>query len=112
MLTRDQILARKLGRDVVQIGPDPDDVVKVRGLNREEAIALAVLDDPVERDRFLIATGLVEPIMTVDDVAEWGKQDGGGPGSALEKVSQRIGELSGMVEGAGKSGVPRARRRS
>lgn len=112
MLTRDQILARKMGHDFVQIGDDPDDVVQVRGLNREEAIALAVLDEPVERDRFLIATGLVDPIMTLDDVAAWGKQDGGGPGSALEKLSQRISELSSMVEGAGKSGVPRARRRT
>lgn len=108
MLTRDQILARKMGHDLVQIGDDPDDVVKVRGLNREESIAVGQIDDHVERDRFLISAGLVDPPMTMEDVAAWGAQDGGGPGSALEKVSRRIGELSGMVEGAGKSGVPRA----
>lgn len=106
-LTREQILARKMGQDVVEL--DDGGTVTVRGLNRHEAMITAGLEDHYERDAFLIAAGMVDPVMTVDDVKAWGEQDGT---DTLEVVSRRIGELSGMVEGAGKSRVPRARRRS
>ena len=106
-LTREQILARKLGRDVVEI--DDGETVEVRGLNRHESIAAGEIDDKTERDAFIISCGMVDPQMTVDEVIEWGKNDAGG---VLEAVSLRIGELSRMVEGAGKSRVSRARKRS
>lgn len=106
-MTREAILARKLGRDTVEV-PDGG-TVEVRGLNRREAMHVAGIDDHYERDVYLIATGMVDPAMTEEDVIAWGDQDDSG---TLEVVSQRIGELSRMVEGAGKSRVPRARRRS
>jgi hypothetical protein len=106
-LTREQILARRLGRDVVEIGDG--ETVEVRGLNRHEAIAAGEIDDKTERDAYITATGMVDPKMTIEDVKTWGEQDAGG---ILERVSLRIGELSRMVEGAGKSGVSRPRRRS
>jgi hypothetical protein len=52
---------------------------------------------------------LVDPEMTEDDVRAWGETDDTG---TLEVVSYRIGQLSRMVEGAGKSRVSRARKRS
>jgi hypothetical protein len=107
-LTREAILARKKGHDVVEL-PDGDGTVEVRALNRREAMHIASIDDHYERDVFLIAAGMVDPVMTEDDVRAWGEEDDTG---TLEAVSRRIGELSGMVEGAGKSRVPRARRRS
>lgn len=107
-LTKEQILARKLGHDVVEL-PDGSGTVEVRALNRREALHIAGIDDHQERDVYLIAHGLVDPEMTEDDVRAWGENDDTG---TLEVVSRRIGELSGMVEGAGKSRVSRPRRRS
>lgn len=106
-LTREQILGRKLGRDTVEI--DDGETVEVRGLYRRESIAAGEIDDKTERDAFIIATGMIDPVMTVDEVLQWGQNDAAG---VLEKVSLRIGVLSGMVEGAGKSRVSRARKRS
>lgn len=106
-MTREQILARKLGRDTVDL-PDGG-TIEVRGLNRREAMHVSALEDHYDRDVYLVATGMVDPVMTEDDVRAWGDQDDSG---TMEIVSQRIGELSRMVEGAGKSRVSRARRRS
>lgn len=106
-LTRDEILARKLGHDVVPL--PGGGTVEVRGLNRSEAIQVGEEEAGLDRDALLISLGLVEPTMTVDDVLAWGRSDDSG---TLEIVSRRIGELSRMVEGAGKSGVSRTRRRS
>lgn len=106
-LTREQILARKMGRTIVEL-PDGG-TVEVRALNRREALTMAKIQDHAERDVMLIAAGMVDPVLTEDDVRAWGEQDST---NVLEIVSRAIGELSGMVEGAGKSGVSRARRRS
>lgn len=107
MLTREQILARKMGRDVLAID-DAGGTVAVRGLNRTESIAVGEEQDHAVRDRMIIHFGLVDPALSIEDIAAWQEQDGGGPDSALEKVSRKISELSGMVEGAGKSDVPAA----
>jgi hypothetical protein len=107
-LTREQILARKRGHEVVEL-PDGSGTVEVRGLNRREALNIAEIDEAAERDAQLISYGLVDPQLTVDEVKAWGEEDDTG---TLEHVSYRIGVLSRMVEGAGKSRVSRARKRS
>lgn len=107
-LSRDQILARKVGHEVIEL-PDGSGTIEIRGLNRREALTVAEMQDLKERDAYLIAAGLVDPAMTVDDVKAWGEVDGT---ETLEFVSRKIGEKSAMVEGAGKSGVSRTRRRS
>lgn len=107
-LTRDQILARKMGQKVITL-PDGSGTVTVRGLNRREALTVSGMDNMYERDVYLTACGMVDPAMTIDDVKAWGDSDGT---DTLEFVTREIGVLSAMVEGAGKSGVPRARRRS
>jgi hypothetical protein len=107
-LTREEILARKLGQRVVEL-PDGSGTVTVRALNRREALTVSEINDVYERDAYMLSVGIVDPVMTIDDVKTWGEADGTGP---IEFVSRAIGELSGMVEGAGKSSVPRPRRRS
>ncbi len=74
--------------------------VRVRGLNRDEAMSVGKIDDPAMKDRHIIAIGMVDPRMSVSDVARWGKASVAGE---LEKVSRRIGELSGLLEGADKA---------
>jgi hypothetical protein len=111
-LTREQILSRKVGTATYphQMG---DDVVLIRGLSRNESLEVRYLvDDQGDRkaaDNLIIHYGLVEPALSVEDVELWGSQDAAGE---LTRLSNHIAEVSGLVEGAGKSGVPRARKRS
>lgn len=110
-LTREQILARKTGTEteVYQIGDNTDDVVTIRGLTRDEALKVRDADTLADKDNVLISLGLVEPAMTPADVGVWAKTENAG---VMAGLSERIGELSGMSEGAGKSRVPRSRKRS
>jgi hypothetical protein len=107
-LTREQILARKVaGR--TEVYPVDDGEVVIRGLTRNEALAVREADTLADKDNLLISLGLVDPVLSPEDVAAWAENDEAG---VLAGISTRIGELSGMGEGAGKSRVPRARKRS
>lgn len=110
VLSREEILARK----VTGLKTEPFTIegvgdVVIRGLTRNEALAVQECETTADKDNLMIACGLVEPKMSQGDIAEWGGEEQAG---TLVKLSQRIAELSGLVEGAGKSGVSRARRRS
>jgi len=107
-LTREQLLARKVGRAEPLDLPEGGGTVMVRGLTRAEALEMNDLKTVEERDNFIIATGLVEPKLSVEEVREWAAEASAGDTTA---ISMRIAELSGMAEGAGKSGVARARRK-
>lgn len=100
-LTRDEILARKTGHGVARL-PDGG-AVSVRALTRDEVLQSQELDTLREQDTFIIATGMTDPQMSVEDVAAWAAA---APAGDLTAVSDRIGELSGLKQGAGKSGVP------
>lgn len=109
-LTREQILARKIaGRTEDFTLPDGSGSVVIRGLTRNEALAVRALEDLTERDNLIISFGLVDPVLTPADVGLWGAQDDAG---TLTHLSNRLAEISGLAEGAGKSGVPKTRRRS
>lgn len=107
-LTREQILARKVAGDTeaFKIG---DDEVIIRGLTRNEALKVKQGDNVGEMDNLMVSFGMVDPPMTPEDVAAWGEV---GDAGTMIRLSNRISELSGMVEGAGKSGVPSPRKRS
>lgn len=113
VLTREQILARKRGHETVALDPDDPDAgeVVVRGLSRDETHEMMQLESVRDRDAFMVATGLVEPAMTTDDVAAWFAEDATGP---IDRVAKKITELSGMAAGQGKDAtksVPRRRGR-
>lgn len=97
MLTREQILARKLGQDVVTLSDGG--TVKVRGLNRDEVLGMRNIEDTAGQDNYIIATGMIEPKMTPEDVAGWAKNDAAGD---LVDVSNRIAQLSNMAPRSGK----------
>ena len=110
-LTREQILSRKVAGNTEEY-PIGDDVVIIRGLTRDESLSMrkaGEAGDLAAADNMLIHYGLVEPAMSVEDVAAWAVADSAG---TLVDLSQAIARLSGMVEGAGKSGVSRPRKRS
>jgi hypothetical protein len=77
-------------------------VVKVRGLTRIELLlSTKGTDDTALVERRNVATCLVEPRMTVQQVEAWQKR----PGSvlAIGEVTDAIRDLSGLGEGAAKS---------
>jgi hypothetical protein len=102
MLTREEILARATGGELVTLPSGGQ--VKVRGLSRNEGLTLQDRDGMEARDNYVIATGMLDPIMSEEDVAHWGRIEGAA--GDLVEVSRAIGRLSGMDEGAGKSGPP------
>jgi hypothetical protein len=71
--------------------------VTVRGLTRFE-LALMVKkhpDDNLKQERFILATGLVDPALTEDEVEVWQKAATLGE---IGAVSKKINELSGVGE--------------
>jgi len=107
VLTREEILAKAVGHEVVDLPSGGQ--VKVRGLTRDEALQVQEANGTAARDNTTIALGLVEPALSVEEVATWAKT---APAADSIEISRAIARLSGMVEGAGKSGPARARRRS
>lgn len=99
-LTREQILARKTGKGTATM-PDGN-TVAIRSLTRDEALRVSDIADSAEKCNYIIATGMTDPKLTVEDVAAWGAE---GDVADLQAVMDAIAEISGMQEGAGKSGV-------
>lgn len=100
MLTREEILARKVGRGTATL-PDGSQVT-VRGLTRDEVVQAGEQDGTAERDNYIVHRGLVDPVLSLDDVRAWGANGAAGD---ITTISERVAELSGLKEGADKSGV-------
>lgn len=81
--------------------------VTVRGLSRGEVQRAKELPED-QRENALISLALVDPELTPEEVAEW--LDGAPAGDSVA-VMNAVAELSGMTEGARKSGVPPVRNR-
>jgi hypothetical protein len=83
--------------------------VRVRGLSRGEVFMMRKhqadggLKTEDAWERRMLSLALVEPAMTEDEVGAWQRVS---PAGEMEPVSQKIQELSGLSEGADKSGVP------
>lgn len=87
----------------------------VRGVSRGEVFRLKGLkaDGKINQQQFeahLVAAGMVSPVMTPEEVAAW--QEADLAAGVLGDVSDAISELSGLSQGAQKSRVSRARKRS
>lgn len=86
-------------------------VVTVRGLTRSEVLHLNKgrelgTVDVAEYERKMVALALVDPVMSEDEVKTWQEHDRAS--GALADVTDAIAELSGLSQGADKSGVPGA----
>lgn len=80
--------------------------VKVRGLSRGEVFVIKKVakgDDDMERK--ILVRALLDPVMSEEEVRGWQTVSVAGE---LEEVTDKINELSGLSEGADKSGVPAA----
>lgn len=80
--------------------------VRVRGLSRAEAMKIRDRSDVEAQERLMIALGMVDPKLTEAEVGKWAKA---APAGELQPVSEVIGRLSGLIEGADKSDLPEVR---
>lgn len=87
-------------------------VVVVRPLTRAEVLRLNRGRDMGELDvgeyeARMVSIAMVSPAMSPAEVARWQEVDRAG--GALGEVTDAIAELSGLAQGADKSGVPATR---
>jgi hypothetical protein len=102
-LTRAEILARKVGHEVV---PLPDgSTVEIRGVTHAQVATANKLADVNETTAYLVSCALVDPELSFDDALAWSKS---GDAGDITAVADAISVLSRLNEGAGKSGVPSA----
>jgi hypothetical protein len=86
--------------------------VRVRGLSRGEVFAMQKsradggIKDEAAWERRMVSIALLTPEVTEDQVGAWQRGPAGGD---LEAVTNKISELSGLSEGADKSGLPALR---
>jgi hypothetical protein len=81
--------------------------VRVRGLSRGEVFAIqTVAKTTEEMERKTLALALLDPVMTEAEVREWQQNS---PAGEMEPVADKVKELSGIGQGADKSGVPAVR---
>ena len=100
MLTREQILARKTGAGKATL-PDGEEVA-VRALTRDEVIVVQEIKNLADQDNYIIAKGMIDPVMSVEDVAIWASTGSAGD---LVAVSEEIQRLSGLDQEAAKSRI-------
>lgn len=79
--------------------------IRVRGLNRAEAMIVAPLKG-IDLERKALAFGMVDPALTEAEVTQWQKA---APAGELQSVAMVIQRLSGLAEGADKSDLPEVR---
>lgn len=108
-LTREQILTRKIGGEVVTL--PSGGTVKVRGLTRNQAQQVQDAPEGIDRDSMMIHLGLVDPELSAEDVVAWFDV---APAGDVLAIAREVSRLSGMLEGQGKQAtksVPRRRGR-
>lgn len=78
--------------------------VGIRGLSRQEILDLQKLEGGIaERERRMISLGVVDPPLTEADVKAWQSSS---LAPEIEELTLAISNLSGLAQGAQKSGVP------
>lgn len=91
---KDALFERRLPVEEYQL-PGGIGSIKIRGLNRAEAIRVEASPDTAARDLIIFMAGVVEPKLTAAEVRQW--QDAW-PAGELEDISRRIAELSGLLK--------------
>lgn len=76
--------------------------IRVRTMTREELHSLKSKEDTGLGERRVLAACMVDPELTEDEVLRWQRA---APAGELTAVVERIMELSGLVDGADKSGL-------
>lgn len=102
-MDKEALLGRKAS-DTRSVPIDGVGDVVVRGLTRGEVKAVNADYKGDDRENALISLALVDPVLTVDEVATWLDEAPAGDSVA---VMNAVAELSGMAEGSAQKSVPR-----
>lgn len=76
--------------------------VRVRGLSRHEVLHVQNQKGIAAVEALTVSLGLIAPRMTIEQVKAWQKSS---VGEEMDPVTQRIGELSGMLTGSRKQAM-------
>lgn len=110
-VSRDDLFRLRL--DTTQVEVAGLGVFKIRALSREEVLGfrkvktdegLSLGDDAAAMECHMVAAALVDPELTVEDVARWQRVS---PVGELEVLTDAIAQVSGMNTGAVKEAVKR-----
>lgn len=93
--TKEGLLAVVLEHDTVEVAAG---AIEVRGLSRAEVVCLQQSAAPDDLENRTLAGGMVDPALTEEEAGEWRAVPG--TNGDVRKVSDRILELSGLVEGS------------
>jgi hypothetical protein len=98
--TKDHLLKPSVEHGTVTV----DDLdYEIRPLSRKQQIAVQEIrerDGLAAADAQLLAWGMVDPALTLDEAEQWQQTEG--QSAAAGAVSEGIGRISGMFPGAGK----------
>ena len=76
--------------------------LRVRALNRAEAMRVEGTKGTEARERVILSLGMVDPELTEAEVGRWQQA---APAGELQPVALRIAQLSGLLEDAPKEAV-------
>lgn len=94
VLSRDEILARRVHGDVERVALADGAEVVVRGLTRGEARRVDLTDDPGEAENLAVHYALVEPALSLEDVAGWAEQADSDDFQRIAEAVQRLNKVS------------------
>jgi hypothetical protein len=104
-VSKEDLLKQRFGvtdYEIADVG-----TVQVRALTRGEALQVVGVErDKRELEAQIVAWAMVEPKLTEAEVRTWMDNS---PAGELQGLTQLITKLSGLGEGAPKSGVPGVR---
>lgn len=99
-MDKEKLLAPRLEEDDVEI-PGVG-TVRIRALSRFEVLVTQrgqKRGDALAMDRSLLLHGMVDPVLTEDEITRWQKAS---PAGEIEPITRRIAELSGIGPGSDK----------
>lgn len=105
IISKEALLQQRFGVETYHIGGVG--TVKVRSLTRGEALQVVGVErDKRDLEAQILAWSMVEPAITEEDARLWMDNS---PAGELQALTQFITRLSGLSDGAPKSGVPDVR---
>ena len=99
VLSKDEVLARKVYGETEFVDFGDGTGVVVRGLTRGEAGRLNKADDDMHAERLSMCWGIVEPAMTLSEIEGWYEQ---GRSGDIQKIMDTMQRLSGSAPGQAK----------
>lgn len=96
-MDRELLFKPRLAEDDVEL--EGVGTVRVRALNRLEAMRVKSVSDTAAQERLILVMGMVDPVINDDEAKRWQRASAAGE---LELVTGRIAVLSGMAPDSAK----------